>query len=413
MILLINPPSPFLIDQKVHPPLGILYLATFLKHNGMKVQVIDLAGESETMISSLDTFDQQPELIGITATTPQFGYAKHIAQHIKLRFPKVPIAIGGAHSTIDAASCTMFDYTVTGEGEAAILDYRNWNQQLIQYPHIVDIDTIPYPSRDFIDIEAYRYYVDGEKATTLMTSRGCPYRCAFCCCTWGGKVRFHSPEYVAEEIRYLKHRYGYRAFMFFDDIFVLPRRRLVRMTELLAKENIIYRCFVRSDVADESLLTLLKESGCVEIGFGAESGSQKILNGVCKKSTVADNTQLVELARRVGIRTKAFMVVGLPGESHETMWETYSWLATVAPDSWDVSVYTPYRGSDITRNLSSYDIKIDDRLFEDAWYKGIPGQYKCSVSTKNLSSEDIVQWRDKIERELGEKRYSHPASQEV
>lgn len=408
MILFVNPPSPFLIDQKVHPPLGLLYLATVLKECGVDACVLDLAGSSD-VDKELSSVDFVPELIGITVTTPQFGYAIHIGEFFRNVYPQVPIAIGGAHVTVDPESCDTFDYAITGEGESAIVDYRSWDRKRISRPFIADIDSIPYPDRSFIDIGSYHYSIDGEKATTVMTSRGCPYDCAFCCHPWGSKVRLHSSKYIVDEVRYLKREYGYRAFMFFDDIFVLPRGRIIRTTELLKQENVIYRCFVRSDLVDRNLLTMLKESGCVELGFGAESGSQKILDVVGKKSSVRKNTQLVELARGVGLRVKAFMVIGLPGETHETAQATYDWLKNTAPDDWDVSVYGPYKGSRIVDNPSLYDIEINEAAFEDTWYKGIPGMYTCHVSTSGLSSTEIVWWRDKIETELGASRYKKPS----
>jgi len=408
VILFVNPPSPFLLNQRVNPPLGLLYLATVLREHRVDACILDLAGSSD-VDKELASVDFVPELIGITTTTPQFGCAMHIGEFFRNAYPQVPIAVGGAHVTVDPGSCDMFDYIVTGEGESAIVDYRSWDRKRISRPFIVDIDSIPHPDRSFIDIDSYHHSIDGERATTVMTSRGCPYRCAFCSRVWGAKVRLHSPEYIVNEVRYLKRVHGYRAFMFFDDIFVFPRKRIVSTTELLKQEDIIYRCFVRSDLVDRDLLIMLKESGCVELGFGAESGSQKILDVVSKKSSVRKNTQLIELARDVGIRVKAFMVIGLPGETHETAKATYDWLKNVAPDDWDVSVYAPYRGSSIVDNTSLYDMEIGEVAFEDTWYKGTPGKYTCHVSTSGLSSTEIVWWRDKIEAELGARRYKKPS----
>jgi len=404
VILLVNPPSPFLINQRTFPSLALLYLATVLREHRVEARILDLAGCAD-IDRELDAVDFVPELIGVSATTPQFGYAVHIRNYFKGIYPQVPIVIGGPHATVDSESCKAFDHVAIGEGESVIVNYRSWSSWIVSAPVIVNIDSIPHPDRDFVDIDSYHYSINGEKATTVMTSRGCPYDCAFCCRPQGNKVRFHSPEYVVEEIRLLKRRYGYNAFMFFDDIFVLPRSRVTRTTELLKREDIIYRCLVRSDAVDKSLLSMLKESGCVEIGFGAESGSQKILDVVGKKNSVASNTRLVELARELGIRTKAFLVIGLPGETHGTAEETYNWLRDVAPDDWDMSIYSPYRGSKIVDNIKLYDIEIDDTAFENMWYKGIPGRYGCSVSTSGLSSEEILGWRNKIETELGTRRY--------
>jgi len=404
VILLINPPSPFLLDERVHPPLGLLYLATYLRDvAGIKVAISDVS--SRVRYCPMEKVD----LIGITVVTPQYRWAWEAYRNLSISYA-APVVIGGAHATMDPGSCTMFDHVVVGEGEVALADFANWRGHIVQYPFIEDIDTIPYPDRGLIDIDSYHYYIDGERATTVMTSRGCPYDCAFCCSPWGRKVRVHSPEYIVGEVQYIKQRWGYRAFMFFDDIFVWPRKRITKIAELLTKENIIYRCFVRSDLVNRELLVMLRESGCVEIGFGAESGCQGILDTVGKGNSVQRNTELVELARKEGIRTKAFLMVGLPGETHESCQETYDWIRNVAPDSWDICIYTPYVGSKITDNPSAYDIEIDYSKFEDLWYKGIPGKYHCPVSTSGLTSDEIIEWRDKIENELGGHRHGHPVN---
>jgi len=276
------------------------------------------------------------------------------------------------------------------------------------YPQIKDIDTIPYPDRRLIDIKSYHYQIDGEEATTIMTSRGCPYDCAFCQHPWHG-VRMHSAEYITDELKYLRNDLGYKAVMFFDDIFTLKKKRLCKVAKALKTLSMIYRCFIRSDIVDRNTLKLLRETGCREVGFGAESGSQEILNTISKHNTVDRNTWLVEECRRLGIRTKAFLMVGLPGESNESCQATYDWIKEVAPDSWDITIYQPYKGSPISNNPLEYDIKIDYHRYSDMWYKGKPGRYHSCVATSRLSSNEIVAWRSRIETDLGGSRHDHPA----
>jgi len=404
MILLINPPSPFLIDQAVMPPLGLLYLGTAINCAGRdQLCIVDLATDSAYPRDTCGT----PSIIGITSTTPQFGSVLGALPNLRESFPDVPIAIGGPHATSDPESCTDFDYIVRGEGERAIVDWRNWDGQVVQYPTINNINSIPYPRRNLIDISKYHYTINDEPATTIMSSRGCPMHCAFCSHTWGSKVRLHSPEYIQGEIQYLKS-IGYSALMFFDDIFTMNRSRITSITDMIKDEHIIYRCFVRSDTTDRKLLTMLYESGCVEVGFGAESGSQKILDIVHKNTTVEQNTKLVELAREIGIRTKAFLMVGLPGEDGESCQATYDWIRDTHPDSWDICIYQPYKGADITSNPEAYDIHIDNAKYEDSYYKGRSGEYRCSVSTSGLASDEIVAWRERISTELGGLRYNDP-----
>jgi anaerobic magnesium-protoporphyrin IX monomethyl ester cyclase len=403
MILLINPPSPFLINQRVHPPLGLLYLATYLREHEMDVQIQDFSG----LDGYTSAFDD-PDMIGITATTPQFSTAVDIMRDYKRASPGISVAIGGAHATSDPDSCSEFDHVVRGEGEIALANYRDWDQHIITYPQVGNIDTIPYPDRRLIDIRSYHYKIDGEDATTMITSRGCPNNCSFCSKTWQG-VRVYSAEYVIQELKYLRNGLGYKAVMFFDDIFTLRKRRLARIAKALRTLGMIYRCFIRSDIVDSNTLKLLRETGCREVGFGAESGSQEILDIIGKNNSVERNTWLVEECRRLGIRTKAFLVVGLPGESNETCQATYDWIKEVAPDSWDIAIYQPYKGAPISNNPEAYDIEIDHTKYSEMWYKGRPGKYHSCITTSRLSSDEIVKWRQKIEDDLGGYRHDHPA----
>jgi len=409
-IALLITPSPFLLEPLTFPPLGPLYLSAYLKKCGHNVVVHDYM---DSAVRRGETWDEveRSQVIGITGTTPQFKEMVHILNWIKKHEygTNKRFIAGGPHASCDPQSCLEagFDAVIVGDGEFAVAHYLESPTLramggIMDY-HVKNLDILPFPDRDAIDIRRYHYKIDGSDATSLITTRGCPFQCAFCC-HWLGyrQVRFRSPKNVVEEIKLLQEKYGYNAFMVWDDEFNLSRERTLQLCEELSPLNIKFRCFIRSDLLDLKLGVRMKEAGCVEVGCGVESGSQRILNKIGKKTTVEQNTEARNICRRLGIRFKAFTIIGLPGEDEISVYETKQWLRKNEPDDFDVTINTPYPGSLQWDHPKNYDIVFDKEamrksLYDGSYYKGPP---KSLVATSNLSAERIVQLRDEIEDEF-------------
>lgn len=407
-ILFVNPSSNFLINEKVFPSLGLLYLSAYLKERGYRdISLIDLNNEKPLP----DTIDA--DIVGFYSNTPQFPAVMKLVKNIKqINRALDPIyVIGGPHiSGRPEDAHGEFDVTVMGEGEAAVLDIvrrkeaAQRQEKIVKYEYEKDIDSFPFPDRDIIDIKSYKYYLDGHLTTTVISSRGCPFGCNFCANNaWGKTLRMRSPQNVFDEVSSLKKRYGYRAFMFFDDTMTVNKKRMKEICRLLKPLDIIYRCFIRSDTVDAEVLLFMRESGCVEVGVGIESGSQRILDIVNKGETVKKNMDAIKLCHSVGIRVKGFFIIGLPGENSESIRETISFLEEACLDDLDVTVYTPYPGSLIYKNKTNFDIDFTDD-YEHAWFKGRPGNYVTKVSTQAFKSDDIIKLRNSIE-----KRFKKPS----
>jgi len=407
-ILLINPPSKFLIDDNVFPTLGLLYLAAYLKKAGYRdILLLDLNG-NHAIPEEINA-----DIVGFYSNTPQFPTVIELKEKIAgiNRNKFATYVIGGPHvSGRPQDAKPYFDYIVRGEGERAFLDIVNavaagesLPDKVVKYGYIKDLDTIPFPDRNLVDVKSYKYLINERLATTLITSRGCPYGCAFCANNaWGKTLRLRSPENVIEEIKFLMRDYGYRAFMFFDDTMTVHRKRMEKLCDMLKKLNIIYRCFIRADTVDKDILTKMKESGCVEVGMGMESGSQRILNIVNKGQTASQNMKTVKWCKELGLRIKGFFVVGFPGENTESVRETIDFIEESNVDDLDVTVFTPYPGSKIYEQKQKYDIQFKG-TYEDYWYKGKPGFYKSMVATSGLGSEEIAKIREDIEKRFKKK----------
>ncbi len=412
---LINPPSPFLINEKVFPNLGLISLAT--SHD---LDIIDFSGDKDFEDTAGDI---RGDWFGFYSTTPQFPMAYKIFKRVKENNPDATFVIGGPHASavfnsdegdINKKRIEEFDHIFVGEAEKELKITGKYTFSSL----ITDIDSIKIPDRSKVDIKGYHYSILGKEATTIMTQRGCPFQCSFCSgreVEMYKKVRQHSASRILEEMDHLNSKFGYEAFMWYDDEINTRPSRLEEIASSLKKRPYIHRGFVRSDlvVKHPETVDYLADMGFVELCFGVESGSNRILDLVNKGTNYDMNMKAIELIKASGIKTKIFTIVGLPDETYEDVMLTKRWIEEAKPDDFDVVILSPYPGSKIynlaqpTGEMEGYDFEYKGLFFnkidfanEDSFYKGKPGDYSCFVRTRSLTSEDIIRLRDSIERDL-------------
>lgn len=405
-ITLINPPMPYLINDKACPPLGLMYLGAVLREAGYSTEIIDLASTPEENWR----IPKGSNYYGITAATPQYKYACQVRDVIRQETPETPIVIGGPHPSALAESVLAddFDYVVVGEGEKAI-------QKIVADqcpPGIVaasppdDLDELPFPARDMVDIFSYSPAMQSDRVTTIATSRGCPYKCAYCCKkVFSNRMRFRSPENVLAEIEEVRDKYGINAFVFIDDTFTLSKPRLTKMCAVLHKAGVTWRCHTRVDQVDREILKMLSNSGCTEISFGIESGSQKVLDRISKGTTVDQNISALLTAKDVGLITKMYIGFGWPGDNHETLEETKNFIDFTKPDQCLMNTFVPLPGSDIWDNPSKYGLKNLNPDFSKYYFVGHEGKGQVVFETNQLTSNVIEELRDDLIIFLQQRNY--------
>ena len=357
-VLLINPPReiPQLAD---FPPMGLAYIGAALKEHGFEVKVLDGAALSwRALEKKIRQFPAQ--MIGISCWTVERAQAYRTAKLARFLHPQAKIIVGGPHATAfpkHLFELSQADVVVVGQGEETVLELAEHFQgsgrplkeikgivykeqgQFLQTPpreFIKDLDKIPFPLYDDFDLKKYNGLpeISGPVAA-LITSRGCPYQCAFCAASrfWHRRWLYRSSENVLKEIEWLLDKFALEGIFFFDDLFALKKDRAMEICKGIVARGWNLKWAAESNVrsVDEELLTWMRRSGCYRLDFGVESGSPKILQNIRKPQKAEDIKRAFSLAKKVGIKPRAYLMVGNPGEDEDTIAQTIALMKEIDP----------------------------------------------------------------------------------
>lgn len=342
---------------------GIASMAAYLNKHKIDVGYLDLR-----QLKGWDDFkvkikEDNNNVFGISSTTVDFDYSIKAAKIIKKIKPKSIVIVGGVHPTVrpeDALKNKCFDYVVQGEGELVLLklmekikEKKKLKKLLVGIP--CPLEDIPHIDRDLFNHrkgEMINPFVPDLETpfTTVMTSRGCPYNCTFCQpaerMVFGGKVRLRQISDVVEELKVIKKNYGLKSFLIHDDLFILSKERIEEFVKLYKKSNIKaeFICQARADliIKYEEQIKKLRDVGLIGVMIGFESGSQKILDFLNKRTKVEDNYKSAEICKKLGIKIWANYMFGIPSESYLDMVKTLWMVKRMKPDYISPSLFTPY-----------------------------------------------------------------------
>lgn len=361
-VILINPPIDSVLENgHVSPvtqylfynsaPLGLLYIAAVLEQAGETVACIDAAAEQLNVAKTVARVEEfKPDIVGIGSFTVSFETTRRLAKSIREAMPGVPIVLGSYHVTLvpdQAMQDPWFDIGVIHEGEWTMLDiveHYKGRKSLDNIPGIVfrkpdgtlhrtpdratfrDLDKLPFPARHLLPPNIYRPIpVDEHEFPkfAMITSRGCPHACAFCQKSRSG-YRSHSPEYIVDEVEHLVRDFGVRDIAFVDSLFCANKRRVYAICDEIIRRGVkvSWTCSTRVEVVDKPLLERMHEAGCWRARFGIESGSDKVLDFISKGITKEKIRAAITAAHEVGLRPKAFFIVGHMVDTRETIEET-------------------------------------------------------------------------------------------
>ena len=373
-ITLVNPPYPAGSHQ--HPPfmpLGIGYLGAVLCKNHFEVKVIDCQAQKISHQQFREEIAKsKPDIVGVTCTTLTYKSALKIVKSAKEALPNCITAIGGPHVTFwdDKAlqEEPSLDIVIRREGEETMLELaqRVENHQPLfdlegttcrkgneivrnaDRAFLEDLDSLPFPALHLWEkLGELRKY--GTIPYPVMTSRGCVFWCNFCTAVrmFGRRYRMRTPTNVVDELEYLHKNYRANQFTFYDDAFTVDQARTAEICDEIHRRGlkIKWDCETRVDMVSKELLVKMREAGCIAVWFGVESGSLKQLTSMGKGFSLTQTRRAFKWAKEAGLMTVAGVILGFPGETKETAWETIRFVKELNPNDVGFYIATPYPGT--------------------------------------------------------------------
>lgn len=398
------------------PPLNLAYLAAVAENRGHEVKIID--GEAEN-IPANKMIDQtamfKPDIIGITATTPFFHIANNLAKELKHIFSNIPIVLGGAHITVlkEKAFSPFFDYAFIGASEeswASFLDQYDKRKDISEIKRILyrdkdkviftgeatpikDIDSIPFPARHLLKLDKYKMgTLQGRKPfTTIMTTRGCPFKCIFCSTKIFGKcIQKRSPRLVVDEMISVVSKFNIKHFIFLDDTLTLDKKHILDLCDIIQSEklDITFEGSTRANLVDEEIISRMAKVGLIRISFGLESVDSNIRKIMRKGVPLESYETANRLTNKYDIETLNSCMIGLPGETVDTIRKTLRFLRKSCEiKQANLSIATPYPGTELysMAKKGEHGLKL---LTEN--YSKFRRYGSAVMSVGNLSSEDLI-----------------------
>ena len=414
-VLLLNLPTGTWYKKKLAegnsmPPLGIMYIGTYLKKNNYTVKIIDLAVENLDENQFFQAIEEcNPSIIGMSTYNEAWNVQKILCRRIKQKYPNIIIAAGGAFATFcyeQVLNESMTDFVLRGEGEYVFcqlcdcllrgklkkenikgLCYKNKEGSVIanaNVERIKNLDQLPFPDRSLIKKEKYVL------PYTISTSRGCPGQCIFCSSKsfWGKSVIMRSAENVYKEVMDIYEKYGANIFYITDDTFTASKKRCLEFCEMLRQSGIsfVWGCESRADVINEEFIRILYESGCHKIQFGMESADNEILQRIKKHVTIEQIENAVMCAANYNMHIQVSYIVGHAFDTEETVKKTISFAKHLSDDYGArvvCSVNTPFPGTEQYEKRKELGIEIKT----DEWEKYLLNS--PIINTKHLSINQL------------------------
>lgn len=415
-VLLINPPYK---TNYPSPPLGLAYIAAVLEKEEHKVKIIDAPALSIGLnglkkLISKKTFD----IYGIHSVTPTINSVIKVSKLIRNLKPESKIIVGGPHVTLLPKETLKIvpeiDIIVRGEGESTIVElckilekegslnkikgiaFRE-NQEIKITPfqsYIKNLDDLPFPAYDLLPLQNYRPHPPfgiNSPFMTMISSRGCPFRCVFCSKpVFGNKVRTRSPENIVDEIEFLIGKYKIKEIQFYDDVFTIDKKRVQMICSEIKERKLDFSwtCETRVNLVSKDILRKMKQAGCYMIAYGVESGSQRILNTLKKDITIKQIYNAFKITKEEKLRILAYFMLGTPGENEADIRKTINFAKDLNPDYVQFSLTTPYPGTELFKTL------FNDQSFHLAdWnefsYAKVGGKTTSVHQTGNLKREHL------------------------
>ena len=426
-------------------PLGLLSIAAYLKREGHDVSILDCLGpraeKKDNDAHVRNILQKGPQMVGFSATTSGFLDGYDLAVRIKALRPDVKTVFGGVH--VSALGSTLLDgyeaidYLCMGEGEVTLAElasgkntahvnglvWKNGDRAVCNptRPQIKDLDDLPFPAYDKLDGFPKGYnlplfsYINTPGAT-MVTSRGCPYQCSFCDrSVFSRGYRYNSAAYIYAHAAWLNRRFGVRHINIYDDLFTAHRNRIAEFCSLLISKplNVHFNCAIRVGHCDDELLEMLKSAGFLQLSLGIETGDESQMAvhkpGV-QLQAVRDTVRRIQAK---GLRAKGLFMMGLPGETRESILKTTAFALSLGLDDMNMSKFTPFHGAPLWESIREEGTLDEDwRRMNCLNFVFIPKSIGSRKTLEQLYKQHVKRfytdpaWRKRFRGRLWEHRRS-------
>lgn len=426
-------------------PQGLLSIAAYLLRDGHEVFVYDCLGPgapADVQKQAQAVLALQPQLVGFSTTTSSFPDAAAIAGLLKEKDKNIKIVCGGVHVSALRERLLLdypaFDYFVAGEGEVTLselaagnepasvagLIYRDEAGQPVACPprtHIANLDNLPFPAYEKLSSFPRDYHLPlfsyvQTPGATMITSRGCMFQCSYCDRSVFKKgYRYNSADYIYEHMKYLRVQFGVRHINIYDDLFTANRQRIASLCERLAKAplGLNFNCAVRIGHTDDDLLKMLKSAGCLMVSLGIESADPDMLLRHKSGVTLEEARDTVRRIQAAGLRAKGLFMMGLPGETEESIRQTSDFILELGLDDMNMAKFTPFPGAPLWSTIQNEGSFTEDwRLMNCLNFVFIPRGIASRERLDQLYNEHVKRfysdsaWRKKFRQRLWQHRLS-------
>ncbi|MFI5449902.1 MAG: B12-binding domain-containing radical SAM protein [Candidatus Bathyarchaeia archaeon] len=433
-VLLVNPPRfegiPVIREERceiterysVLEPYSLLQIAAMLREKGHEVRLIDANGlnldwpQTQSLMgqSSYDvlvfrftptTYDSDMKTASISKQIRPNAFSAGICWTLRTLprevLTEAPALDAYIMHEYEAVTPILFDALSNGSGPDGVpgVAYRKDNEIIVNpaAQAIRDYDTLPLPAYDLLP-SLDPYYINsphGRPFTIMYASKGCPFACTFCTVR-RTSFKKRSAESILKEIRFLKARFSVRTLSFFDETFTMDKKRVLELCEGIKREDIDVKwyCNTRVELVSEELFRTMHDAGCRGVSFGVESGSQRILDNIEKGNTVGEAEVAIKAAKRAGVKVYCSFIIGLPGETRETIQETFDFVRRTRPTGAQFNVAVPYPGTPM------YELAV-----EKGWTKPTLNwrelfQHSANMRTESLTGDELETARRMAYRNL-------------
>lgn len=453
-VMIINPPqafSKFEVAAGISPPLNVMYLGAVCEKKGYNIKCLDSLVEAPEQVTELKPtycarglnydqivarIDPATHVVGITNLfSVAFPIVLELTKHIRAVYPHIKIVVGGAHPSgtpKETLKHPSIDFVILSEGEDTFIElcesirtgnYGNLpgmdgiafrqGEEIVVKPKTKfnqDLDAMPFPARHLLPHNRYSELHEAHgptqaKYTTMLSSRGCPYRCTFCTPQlWNFSWRIRSAQNVVDEMEFCAKEYGVTEFHFEDENLTIDKRRILEMCDEIKKRGLKVKWQtpngIRASVTDFEMLKAMKDSGCYHITVAPESGSEHVLKNIVQKTQKLEQVNLViERASKLGINVAAYMMLGLPGEKKEDVEQSIQYIkhmAKIGLDEFAYAVFTPHPGSALYTKLKA-EGKVPQTWEELA---NVSDMTKAKSWSEFMTNDEVYQLRNRAYREF-------------